>query len=292
MSIQSTSFNPLFSQQSVSSPTLSSGSSAGMVFDGQGNDFLSPKDILNNVHNFSGSVKPIGSGSSVFGKNPDSSFILGKTSSVLDDILHGSFGVNLAAPIVTHPSAPVVASVPVVGTAVTPAVVATNTTVFGQAFQAPSPALIRDMTNFNPLVWSNPNPTNILLGSMDAQSKIFGGNGIFTPPIFNQFPLFPFIAPPAVPYNNFQIPIPGHGGVNNLQQAQMFPTTFITGSPFFNTFVQPVAVATSQTIIPFQFQVRLAELILARSGAVSSQLLGNLTPIHQLIPPNGIPPWI
>jgi hypothetical protein len=104
--------------------------------------------------------------------------------------------------------------------------------------------------------------------------------------------LFPFIAPPAVPYNNFQIPIPGHGGVNNLQQAQMFPTTFITGSPFFNTFVQPVAVATSQTIIPFQFQVRLAELILARSGAVSSQLLGNLTPIHQLIPPNGIPPWI
>lgn len=292
MSIQSSSFSPFFTQQSFSSPSITSGESAGAVFDGRGNDFLSPKDILGDVHDFSTSVRPIGSGSSVFGKNPDSSFILGKTNSALDDILNGSFGVNLAAPIVAQPAISGITSVPVVGTAIVPGALVTNTTVVGQAFQTPSPALVRDLSNFNPLIWQNPSSTNVLLGTMDAQNKIFGGQGLFNPPIFNQFPLFPFIAPPSAPFNNFQIPIPGQGGVINLQQAQLFPTTFVTGSPFFNTFIQPIGIATSQTLVPFQQQVGLAELIQNRAGALSSQLLGSLISIHPGNASKGIPPWI
>jgi hypothetical protein len=285
MSIQSTSFNPLLSQQASFNPTISS-LDAGNVFDGQGNDFLSPKDILSNVDDFSGSINF--GGGDAFGKNPSAKAVLTDTNSSLDDILNGSFGVNLAAPIAPSPF--VAGAVPV--TAVGFAPVATNTTVLAQAVQTPSPALIRDLSNFNPMIWQNPNPSNILLGTMDAQNKIFGGSGIFQPPVFNQYPLYPFIAPPSAPYSGFNISIPGFGGVTNAQQAQFFPTTFVTGSPFFNTSIQPFAVATTQTLIPYQVQVGLAELILGRSGALSSQLLGSLAPVGSSVSSNGVPPWI
>jgi hypothetical protein len=311
MSIQSTSFNPLLAQQAGSSPTISA-LNAGTVFDGQGNDFLSPSNIMGNVDDFSQSIR---FGGDALGKNPSAVDVLGNTNSTLSGILTGSFGVNLAAPIVSAPSGGIVGvSTPVAITQQsTQGTVTTNTTLLGQAVQTPSPALIRDLSNYNPLIWQNPSPSNILLGSMDAQNKIFGGSGLFqtgsatqsglsqiglstqpslfqtgTSNNFNQFPLYPYIGLPNAPYSGININIPTQGGVTNYQQAALFPTTFVTGSPFYNTYFQPYAVATTQTVTPYQTQVGLAELILGQSGATSSQMLSSLTSVSS----NGVPPWI
>ncbi|MCE3234709.1 MAG: hypothetical protein K0Q50_889, partial [Vampirovibrio sp.] len=50
----------------------------------------------------------------------------------------------------------------------------------------------------------------------------------------------------------------------------------------FNTQITPYAISTTQTIVPYQVQVRLMSLLQALGS-------GNL---NQLVPPNGVPPWI
>jgi|GEM_PF-3247083 len=279
MSIQQNGFNPLVAQQrTLGSPSINSGISAGNVFDGQGNDFLSPNNVLGNVHDFTGSISPITSNnnfsvfSDPFGKNPKSSSLLKGTTASIKDILSPNFGLNL------------------LGTASSSgAVVQTTTTVNGQIGKTPSNALIRDLGNFNPLIWQNPNSTNVMLGTMDAQNKIFGGNGLFTPPTFNQYPLYPFIALPSPPFSGNTIPVPSQNGINTLQQAQIFPTTFLTNSPFYNLTFQPYSVSTTQSITPYQVQVALVAL-LQTMGEQGGLISGG--GINQLVPPNGVPPWI
>jgi hypothetical protein len=283
MSIQSTSINPFFAQQPVA---VNAGLASTTTFDGQGNDFLSPKNILNNVHDFSSGLSPVTSNNNFvlidddFGRNANAKTVLRGTNSTLNDIFSPTFGANLIpTALQVSPASVQTTSVPGLSTSGT--LVNTNSVLLGQVTQTPSASLLRDLSNFNPLVWQNPNSTNVLLGSMDVQNKIFGGNGLF-PPVFNQYPLYPFIAPPATPYSGYTIPIPNNNGLTTLQQASTFPTTFLTNSPLFNTQITPYAISTTQTIVPYQVQVRLMSLLQALGS-------GNL---NQLVPPNGVPPWI
>jgi hypothetical protein len=188
MSIQSISFNPQFTQRSFASPTIDSGIQAGGVFDGRGHDFLDPDDILRSVNGFSQSVAPTSASNSNFlplGTNPiaqnaNSSNVLNSTNGGLNTI----FAPN-----------------------------------FGSSQLTPSAARNRDLVNFNPLIWENPTPNNVLLGTMDAASKILGGNGLFQPnPVP---PLFPAINQPQPPFNNFATPV--------AQQAQPVPSIFQSG---------------------------------------------------------------
>lgn len=286
MSIQSASFNPLFAQQPIA---VNSGLASASTFDGQGNDFLSPKNIMGNVHDFSTGLSPVTSNNNFvlidddFGRNANAKTVLRGTNSTLSDIFSPTFGASLLGPAVqVSPTSVQATSVP--GLTADGTLVNTNSVLLGQVTQTPSPALIRDLGNFNPLIWQNPNSTNVLLGSMDAQSKIFGGGGLFNPPIFNQYPLYPFIAPPPTPYSGYTIPIPNSNGLTTLQQASTFPTTFLTNSPLFNTQITPFAVSTTQTIVPYQIQVRLMSMLQALASGS-----GN---VNQLVPPNGVPPWI
>jgi hypothetical protein len=104
--------------------------------------------------------------------------------------------------------------------------------------------------------------------------------------------------------------IPSQGSVNTLQQAQMFPTTFATSSPFYNTTIQrtiiqpyfagafynplpqPFVIANSQTLMPYQQQVALASLLQMQSGAISSQCMRSLLPMNSQVSSSGMPPWI
>lgn len=298
MSIQSTNFNPIFVQRANGPFTIDSGIASGSTFDGQGHDFLAPDKILGNVDDFSKSISPVTSNnnfvliSDAFGKNADARDILKGTSSTLNDIFSPTFGSSLLAPSV-QVSPATVQAVPVSGlTGTSGNLVTTNSVLLGRVTQTPSASLIQDLSSFNPLIWQNPNPTNILLGSMDAQNKIFGGNGLFTPPIFNQYPLYPFIAPPASPYSNYNIPIPNSNGLTTLQQAMMFPSSFVTNSPLYNTTITPYAVATTSTISPYQIQVGLMNLLQALGSSSGNGTIGTIGSINQLVPPNGVPAWI
>lgn len=214
MSIQSTSFNALSTQRTFFNPSIDSGVNAGGVFDGRGNDFLDPDDILRNVNGFSNSVTPSNSGNAMtqlvglnpIAQNSNSSDVLGSTNGTLNTIFSPGFGSNLLTP---------------------------------------SPALNRDLANFNPLIWENPNSLNVQFGIMDAANKIFGGKGLFQPNLVP--PLYPYLTT-SIPFNNFVAPV--------AQQAQMFPQTFLSGSPLF----QPVGGTGSITqtgLASLQIQTRI-----------------------------------
>lgn len=289
MSIQQNGFNPLLTQRAVSTNSIDAGIAAGNTFDGRGNDFLSPNNILGNVDDFSKSVSPITSNNNFaviadpFGKNPKSSGVLRGTSSSINDILSPGFGLNLMNAATNVGTTGGAISATTGGT-----IVNTTTTVNGQIVQTPSPSLIRDLSSFNPLIWQNPNSTNVLLGTMDAQNKIFGGGGIIIPPGASQFPLYPFIALPSPPFSGNSFGIPSQNGINTLQQAQMFPATFGSNSPFYNTVFQPFSISTTQSITPYQVQVTLIAML--RNMAEQSTI--STGGISQLVPPNGVPPWI
>jgi hypothetical protein len=215
MSIQSTSFNPLAKQRSFANPTIDSGINAGGVFDGRGHDFLDPDDILKTVDGFSQGVTPTSSSNSSFlplGTNPiaqnaNSFNVLSSTNGNLNTIFAPNFGNSLLNP---------------------------------------SPRPNQDLSNFNPLIWENPNSTNVLLGTMDAINKIFGGNGLFQPnPVP---PLFPSNRQPQPPFNDFAAPVAQQAehkvlGGNGLQPnpaPPLFPPNGQPQSPF-NNFAAPVA---------------------------------------------------
>ncbi|WP_373533364.1 hypothetical protein [Vampirovibrio sp.] len=188
MSIQSTTrFNPLITQPGFANPTIDSGTQAGGVFNGRGNDFLDPRDILSSVNGFSQSITP--------------------TSGTLNNGFSSSFGGN---------------------------------------FLTPSASLNQDLANFNPLIWTDPSATNVLIGTMDATNKIFGGNGLFQPNLVP--PLFPAITRSQPPFNNFVTPV--------LQQAQLFPQTFLSGSPLFQP-VSGVSNTSQNGFIRLQLQGQL-----------------------------------
>lgn len=230
MSIQSTSFNALTTQRTFANPTIDSGVRAGGVFDGRGHDFLHPNDILNNVHNFSGSVSPVDSsnlmvrlvGSNPIAQNSNSSAVLSRTSSTLNNIFSPNFGSSVLTP---------------------------------------SASLTNDLANFNPLIWENPNSLNVQLGIMDATNKIFGGNGLFTPNLVP--PLYPYLTT-SIPFDNFVAPV--------AQQAQMFPQTFLTGSPMF----QPVGntgVNGNTSALILQTRIQVLQEDIATLQAQRAQIL-------------------
>lgn len=80
--------------------------------------------------------------------------------------------------------------------------------------------------NVNPLGWINPSPTDIILGSLNAQAGIFNGSPIFNPiPSFPSFPLPTSATLPA-------FPLPANGGANP-------PSLFTPGyTGFSNTSLQ------------------------------------------------------
>jgi hypothetical protein len=195
MSLQPTGVNINLAQTQrplTNNPTLSSGTTAGTVFDGRGNDFLDPDRVLRNVDGFSSSISPVSSKTLTsrispadpFGDNPTSDTVLGRTNSTLNRILSPSFGTNLnfTIPLIPLPSGN---SIPDLGTNPDPTKITLFTDFFAQAIQ-PSVGET-NVSNFNPLVWSNPNSTNILLGVTNAQSNVLNGTGLSSP-AFNPFP--------------------------------------------------------------------------------------------------------
>jgi hypothetical protein len=197
MSILSSSFSPLASQRSFAPTTLNSSSLPGGVFDGRGNDFLHPRDILGSVNDFSRGISSGGGNASfsILGNNPipknaNPVSVLNGTTGLIGNILSPSFGSNIFTP---------------------------------------SPSLNQDLAEFNPLIWQNPNSLNVLLGTMDASNKIFGGNGLIQPNLVP--PLYPFLTPVIPPFQNFVTPV--------ASQAQLFPNTFLNGSPLFEPVIQP-----------------------------------------------------
>jgi hypothetical protein len=132
----------------------------------------------------------------------------------------------------------------------------------------PSNAFLEDLLHFNPLIWKNPSATNVLFGTMDAQNVVYGGTGFLPRPFVNSpIPLFPFITPPGTPFNDLLSTgtgtassagssgttgaVAGTGGLtlanslanratslmfnplDTLQEAQLFPRTFLSGQPLF-----------------------------------------------------------
>lgn len=227
MSIQSTTVTPIFAQRTISNPTIDSGFNAGAVFDGQGNDFLNPNDILGNVNNFSQGISPTNSGNLItqlvstnpIAQNANSAQVLNSTNGTLNSIFSPNFGNAFFVP--TGP------------TAVTPTTSLTN-----------------DLSNFNPLIWQNPNSLNVLLGTMDTTNKIFGGNGLFQPNLVP--PLYPFISPNQAPFNNYVLPV--------AQQAQLFPNTFQSGSPLFQPVVGGTGSFTQIGLASLQLQAQIQVL--------------------------------
>lgn len=187
----STSVSSLFNQRNLTSSTVNSGVTAGDIFGGRGDDFLHPRDILGSVNDFSGTISP-GSGNSPFlliGSNPipknaTPTTVITGTTNLIDTILSPGFANNILAP---------------------------------------SPSLNQDLADFNPLVWQNPNSLNVLLGTMDATNKIFGGSGLLQPNLVP--PLYPFVAPSLPPFQELAPSL--------ASQAQLFPNTFFSGSSFF-----------------------------------------------------------
>lgn len=116
---------------------------------------------------------------------------------------------------------------------------------FGSGILTPSASLVSDLENFNPLAWENPNSLNVQLGIMDATNKIFGGNGLFTPNLVP--PLYPYIST-SIPFNNYVAPV--------AQQAQMFPQTFLTGSPLFQQ-VGTTGTTSNASVLAIQLQTRI-----------------------------------
>jgi hypothetical protein len=207
----------------------------GQVFTFKGNDFLSPGNIQGNVDQFS---KTNMAPPDMFGKNPDSGDILNITQRTAQNIFSSPFGVtNFADPGTAFNSAGVTTA-PVFTTA-TP--VASAGVISGQVVKIPSPALVSDMVNFNPLMWVNPSASNVTLGIMDSFNKVMGGNGIFTPPVFNNNILFPFIGPTPPPFSNVTVSTLGGGDnkANTLNEALLFPNTAQSGSNLWNTFLVP-----------------------------------------------------
>ncbi len=173
MSTLSSSFTPLTNQRAFAGTTVNAGVLSGSVFDGRGNDFLHPRDILGSVNDFSGSISSGGSnspflllGNNPIPKNANPVSVLNGTTGLIGNILSPGFGSNIFTP---------------------------------------SASLNKDLTAFNPLIWRNPNSLNVLLGTMDSTNKIFGGNGLFQPNLVP--PLYPFVTPVVPPFQNFVTPV-------------------------------------------------------------------------------------
>lgn len=245
MVIQQSAFfaNPTFQGPvlQTNSPFLTSTNSSilntmdpGQVFTFKGNDFLGPNTVLNNIDTFTrtASAQP-----DLFGKNPSSTNIMQNTANAVNQIFNANFGIS--SPITGN--MPGTMSGSTTGTTTIP-----NGVVFGNVVSTPSPALLSDLLNYNPLMWDNPSATNVTLGTMDSFNKLMGGNGIFTPAVFNNGPLYPFLAPIQPSFSDVRISTLG-GQVNNLPQALIFPDTAQSGSNLWSTAFVPTAVVPSST---------------------------------------------
>jgi len=237
MVIQQPSFT--FNSSPMATSQLTS-SDPGQVFTFKGNDFLSPANIQGNVDSFS---KWDVAGTDMFGKNPNSKAILNITKKTANQIFTNPFGV-------ANPANPVAAN-GFTSTATVPAgTIAGNgnggAVLPGVVIQTPSPALLSDLANYNPVMWVNPSASNVTLGTMDAFSKVMGGNGIFTPPVFNNGPLYPYIAPLQPPFRDVNVSTLG-GQVHSLPQSLIFPNTAQSGSNLWNTITPANAAVPVNT---------------------------------------------
>ncbi len=238
MSTLSSSFSPLTSQRTFAAATLNSGGLPGGVFDGRGNDFLHPRDILGSVNDFSRGISS-GGGNALFSllgnnpipKNANPVSVLNGTTGLIGSIFSPSFGSNILTP---------------------------------------SPSLNKDLAEFNPLIWQNPNSLNVLLGTMDASNKIFGGSGLFRPNLVP--PLYPFLTPVIPPFQNFVTPV--------ASQAQLFPNTFLNGSPLFEPVIQPPVGNSNNitqlglAILQVQTQISTLQKDIADLQALRDKVLG------------------
>jgi hypothetical protein len=244
MGIQPNNFRFIVQPQSATagSPNIDNSLAAGSTFDGQGNDFLDPNQVLDNVNDFSIGIGPVTSNtltsllvpSDPFTRNDQSENILSGTNSLISSILSPGFGKNLqlTVPVISLPSG---GSIPDFGVNPDPTKITLFTDFFAQSIQPQTN--LPDTRNFDPTQWRNPNPTNILLGSLQAQSSILGGSFQFPP--FNPFPTQAVTQFPSNPFpsqTGTQIP------VNLFQGQAQLPIT----SPFaYTTAPQqqvPVAV--------------------------------------------------
>ncbi len=204
LSVPNPSIDLTRTQTAINNPTLSSGTNAGAVFNGRGNDFLDPNRIGSNVDGFSRSIRPVTSNTltsqlapgNPFGRNPDSVQVLNGTSGILNSILSPNFGANINFQVPIFPG-PFIQPVPDLGINPDPTKIVLSSTFFAQNIQAPP--VLNDPRNFNPLMWHNPNSSNILLGSLQAQSSVLNGSNLNFPP-FNPFPTQSAVNFPSNPF--------------------------------------------------------------------------------------------
>lgn len=218
-------------------------SDPGQVFTTKGTDFLSPDTVLTNIDSFSSGANNT---DVFFGKNPSSADIVNDTTKIMQNILNANFGVSLfptttsGTTTTTTTLAPGTATAGITGTGTGSA---TNGSV---VVATPSDALLSDLQNYNPLMWQDPSATNVNLGTMDAFNRLMGGNGIFTPPVFNNGPLYPYMAPVPPSFSNVSISTLGTTS-NSLPEFMLFPNTAQTGSPLWNTTTVPLTGTNTGT---------------------------------------------
>lgn len=258
------------------------------VFKGfSSSDFLSPNTIARKTNQFiDRNTGTIGSGNdnaftftNPFGDNPDAVDILQLTNGHLDSILDPNFGqaffsTNIARPL----------------TGIQPLEIANmnsgpgfGNSGAGQGIgrllpgQVARPVVIaNNPVNFNPLIWTNPNSTNILFGPLLGQADLLSGGSLQFPP----FSPFPTQQQTRFPFNPFGAgnPIGGSGSVNisgqffgsgqsqspNLMQVLMqstpggaFTQPFPVGNNFQFPMTRPFNTASTAGIQPFGSQVNL-----------------------------------
>lgn len=220
-------------RSSGNNPTLASGIAAGQTFDGRGHDFLPPRRILGNVDSFSSSITPITSNTMTsqlsvgnpFVRNPDSANILLATNGSLNGILNNNFNLSFNGPVL---AGPFIQPVPDLGINPDPTKIVVGATAFSQ--NVGSPGFFTDLRDFNPLIWHNPNPTNVTLGILQAQSEVLNGTGLVAPvpglgmgggntggfPGLGSFPTQQTVRFPFSPFNTGFLP-------NWMQPPQVFP---------------------------------------------------------------------
>lgn len=218
-------YNPLDRQSSTGSVE---------TFDGEGSDFLSPNRILNEVDDFTSGINTITSPGQIvifadpYDNTADAEEILRDTNRSLDSIFSPSF--------IKKPN-----------NSGYPGYSEYQPDKYDNWGNTSTNTYIADLANYNPLIWKNPSPTNIMLGTMDSANVVFGGSGLVPRPLAKSpFPLYPFIQKPGIPFQQYSSQQPyGYGKsyrlIDTFKEAQLFPKTFAAGQPLPYYYQPPYA---------------------------------------------------
>lgn len=185
---QSYYYSPLASRQQSAGVTITSGNTGG-IYEGLGDDFLDPDKILNDINDFSNSIKPITSPTwtslvvpgSPFNKNADSAEIGSKTNRSINSILKTNYlnKANFRVPVL---QGPFIQPVPDFGANPDSTRILLSTLFFTNGIQASQGG----NPGYSPYFGQSPSSNDILWGTQQAQNNILNGFG-FPSPFYSPF---------------------------------------------------------------------------------------------------------